>query len=89
MANFDSINSRHAAVNYLKSDASKVQRTASSTGFFCKSLFISYSISIVHFLLTILLSLFSHIYITPALFSNYSETSEWQASTGLKKFIRY
>ena len=76
MANFDSINSRQAAVNYLKSDASKVQRTASSTGFFCKSLFISYSISIVHFLLTILLSLFSHIYITPALFSNYSETSE-------------
>ena len=76
MANFDSINSRQAAVNYLKSDASKVQRTASSTGFFCKSLFISYSISIVHFLLAILLSLFSHIYITPALFSNYSETSE-------------
>ena len=54
MANFDSINllPRQVAVNYLKlkSDASKVQRTASSTGFICKLLFVSYSTSIVYFI---------------------------------------
>ena len=54
MSNFDSINLllRHAAVNYLKStsDTSKVQRTASSIGFICKPLFISYSTSIVYFI---------------------------------------
>ena len=54
MANFDSINllPRHVAVNYLrsKSESSKVHRTASSIGFICKSLFISYSISIDHFI---------------------------------------
>ena len=40
------------AVNYLKlkSDTSKVQRTASNTWFICKSLFISYSTSIVYFI---------------------------------------
>ena len=47
MSNFDSINllPRHVAVNYLKlkSDTTKVQRTASSIEFICKSLFISYS----------------------------------------------
>ena len=38
-------------VNYLKlkSDTGKVRRTASSVGFICKSLFISYSTSIVYF----------------------------------------
>ena len=54
MANFDSINllPRQVAVNYLKlkSDASKVQRTASSTGFIYKLLFVSYSTSIVYFI---------------------------------------
>ena len=54
MANFDSINllPRHVAVNYLKlkSDTSKVQKTASSIGFICKSIFISYSTSIVYFI---------------------------------------
>ena len=54
MVNFDSMNllPRHVAVNYLnlKSDTSKVQRTASSIGFICKSLFISYSTSIVYFI---------------------------------------
>ena len=54
MVNFDSMNLllRHVAVIYLnvKSDTSKVQRTASSIGFICKSLFISYSTSIVYFI---------------------------------------
>ena len=65
MANSHSINllPRHVAVNYLKlkSDTSKVQRTASNIGFICKSLFVSYSSPIVYFIsfLKIILSLFS------------------------------
>ena len=54
MANFDSINllPRHVAVNYLKlkSDGSKVRRTAWSIRFISKSLFISYSTSISYFI---------------------------------------
>ena len=54
MADFDSINllPSHLPVNYLKlkSDNRKVQRTASSIGFICKSLFISYSASIAYFI---------------------------------------
>ena len=54
MANFDSINllPGHVAANYLKlkSDTSKVQRTASSIGFICKSIFTSYSTFIVYFI---------------------------------------
>ena len=54
MANFDSIKllPRHVAANYLrlKSETSKVHRTASSIEFICKSLFISHSTSIDHFI---------------------------------------
>ena len=54
MVNFDSINllPRHVAVNYLKlkSNTSKVQRTASNIGFICKSLFIPYSTFTVYFI---------------------------------------
>ena len=64
MGNFDSINllPGHVAVDNLelKSDTSKVQKTASRIGFIFKSLFISHSASIVYF--GILLSLFSYLH---------------------------
>ena len=64
MGNFDSMNllPRHVAVNYLKlkSDTSKVQKTASRIGFIFKPLFVSHSTSIVYF--GILLSLFSYLH---------------------------
>ena len=54
MANFNSMSllPRLVAINYLKlkSDTSKVHTTALSIAFICKSLFISYSTSIVYFL---------------------------------------
>ena len=54
MANFDSVNliPRHVVINYLKLkyDNSKVLGTGLNIGFICKSLFISYSTSIVYFI---------------------------------------
>ena len=79
MANFDSINllPRQVAVNYLKlkSDASKVQRTASSIECICKSFFISYSTSVVYFIffLQSYLSLFSYLQLNLPYFLTISE----------------
>ena len=79
MANSHSINllPRHVAVNYLKlkSDTSKVQRTASNIGFICNSLFVSYSSPIVYFIsfLKIILSLFSCLQLHLSYFLTKSE----------------